>query len=429
MSDAICRMERKEESMTMLGSHRPALCWLGALGLLSAWPSARADMVTDWNQAAVRATEVAGAPVPVQTRVMSLVHGAVFDAVNAIERRYTAYAVEAAAAPGASAEAAAAAAAHAMLELLYPLQKPILDTALAGALKPVPEGAAKSDGVRLGREVADRFFALRKEDGAAAQATYSFAKGMGVYQATPPMTGSPVLPHWRGVKPFLVGSVKEFAFAGPPPATSDMFRKDLEEIRRLGGRNSADRTNEQTAVAIHWAGSEIPPVNAVARAAAAAKGLDLADSARLFALLNMAMADALIAGFEAKYMSNYWRPVTAMRDAGFAEAAGMAADPAWEPLLVTPPHPEYPSAHALGAGAAVAVLKHVFGDDRFASSYVYPPLGVARRWDSFSEIEREVADSRVWGGIHFRSAVNDGVLMGRQIADAGIKTRMRPRMN
>jgi hypothetical protein len=400
--------------------------WAAAAAVLAV-TTARADAVTDWNVIAIKATEVAGAPVPVQTRTMSLVHAAIFDAVNAIERKYSAYAVDARPAPGASADAAAAAAAHGVLERLYPLQKPIHDVALAASLARMPESAERANGVRLGQEVAEKLLALRKDDGALAQASYQFASGAGIYQATPPMNANPMLPHWRNVRPFIITGSKQFPWQGPPAVGSAAFARDFNEVKRLGGRASPDRTSEQTAVAIHWAGSEVPPLNAVARAAAAAKGLALADSARLFALLNMAMADSLVAGFEAKYAVNSWRPVTAIRNAGLAGNAAIAADPAWEPLLVTPPHQEYPSAHSLGAGAAVAVLQHVFEGDRLATSYVYPPLGVALRWDSFSQIAREVEDARVWGGIHYRTAVEHGTQLGRQIGEYAVRHAMRPR--
>lgn len=398
---------------------------LAAAIVLGSASCARADVVTDWNQTAIRATEIAGAPVPVQTRVMAMVHAAMFDAVNAIERKYSVYAVDVSAPPGASADAAAAGAAHGILERLYPQQKAITDAALASSLARIPEGAARSDGARLGQEVATQLFALRKDDGFAAVQSYAFGTGAGVYQATPPMNANPILPHWRNLKPFIMASAKQFAFAGPPAPNSAAFAKDFNEVTRLGSRTSIERTNEQTAIAIHWAGSEVPPLNAVGRAAATAKGLSLIDSARLFALLNMAMADSLIAGFEAKYAFNYWRPVTAIRNAGLANNAAIAAEPGWDPLLVTPPHPEYPSAHCLGAGAAVAVLQHVFEGDRLASSYVYPPLGVLLRWDSFSQIEKEVENARVWGGIHYRTSVEHGSQIGRQVGEFAVKTKMR----
>jgi hypothetical protein len=410
-------------------TNRAAAPCLGALLLWSATYAVRADVVTDWNQTAIRATEIAGAPVPVQTRVMAIVHAAIFDAVNAIERKYSAYAVDASAPAGAAAEAAAAAAAHGVLERLYPQQKAITDAALAASLARIPEGTARANGLKLGQEVGAQIFMLRKDDGSAATQAYTFGTGAGIYQATPPMNANPLLPHWRNIKPFTMTSAKQFAFAGPPAPNHAAFAKDFNEVKRLGSRASTERTAEQTAIAIHWAGSEVPPLNAVARAAAAAKGLSLVDNARLFALLNMAMADSLIAGFEAKYAVNYWRPVTAIRNAGLAKNAAIAADAGWDPLLVTPPHPEYPSAHCLGAGAAAAVLQHVFEGDRLAASYVYPPLGVLLRWESFSQIEKEVENARVWGGIHYRTAVEHGTHIGRQVAEFAIKTQMRPRTN
>ena len=139
------------------------------------------------------------------------------------------------------------------------------------------------------------------------------------------------------------------------------------------------------------------------------------------------MADALIGGFEAKYTFNYWRPVTAIRNAGLAGNAAISADASWEPLLVTPPHPEYPCAHCLAAGAAVAVLQHVFDGDKLSTSYIYPPLGVLRRWESFSQIAKEVENARVWGGIHYRTSTEHGAQFGRQVAEFALKTQMQPR--
>jgi hypothetical protein len=410
---------------------RIAVC---GLTLVAAFASpARADAVTDWNQVAVRATEIAGAPVPVQTRTMSIVHAAIFDAVNAVDRKYTPYVVGLRA-PEASAEVAAAAAAHGILVRLYPPQKLITDAALTATLAKIPDGPPKENGLRIGQEVAEKVFAARKDDGASAQASYAFSSGPGVYQATPPMNIDPILPQWRSVAPFLMtpftmNSPKQFPFTGPPDVTSAAFAKEFDETKRLGARLSTERTTEQTAIAIHWAGSEVPPFNAIARTVSAAKNLSLIDNARLFALLNMAMADSLIAGFEAKYGYNFWRPVTAIRNAALAKNPALTADANWEPLLVSPPHQEYPSAHCLGAGAAVAVLQAVFGGDSLTASYVYPPLGVVRRWTGFSQIATEVENARIWGGIHYRSAVEHGTAVGRQIGEYAVKSAMQPLVN
>jgi len=271
-------------------------------------PAARADVVTDWNQTALQATEVAGLPPPPQARAMAMVHAAIYDAVNAIDRRYVVYAVDVQAMPGASKVAAAAAAANGILTRLFPTQQMTLDAALTASLGPVPDGDAKAQGVAVGREVAAKSFELRRNDGANQKAQYSFASGPGVYQLTPPMNAQPVVPHWRSVKPFMLISAAQFAIEGPPAPGSPAFAADLDEVRQVGGRYSTKRTNEQTATAIFWAGSEVPPLNALARSGSAEKNFSVADNARLFAFLNMAMADALIAGFEAKYKYNHWRP-------------------------------------------------------------------------------------------------------------------------
>jgi hypothetical protein len=388
--------------------------------------AARGDVVTDWNQTALRATEIAAMPPPVQARAMAIVHAAVYDSVNAIDRRHAVYAVNVTAPTEASMESAAATAAHGALTGLLPLQQATLDAALKTSLAQVPDGQAKSDGMRIGSEAAEKILALRKTDGAAGKAEYSFNSGAGAYQATPPMNASPVLPHWRRVKPFMMQSAVQFPFAGPTAPASAAFAKDFNEIKALGSKTSTGRTSEQTAIAIHWSGSEIPPLNAVARAVSSEHKLSVADNARLFAYLNMAMADALIAVFESKYVFNAWRPVTAIRGADQAHNKGIQTDAAWEPLIVTPPHPEYGCAHCIAVSAGTTVIRKFSGGDMITASYVYPTLGVPRKWTSLTQIEKEVGDSRVWGGVHFRTAVEHGTQVGRQIGEYGLNTSLQP---
>lgn len=308
---------------------------------------------------------------------------------------------------------------------LFPPQHALLDAALSASLAKIPDGPGKSDGLKLGKKVAEDLFALRSGDGWNMQIPYSFASELGSYQATPPMNAAPILPQWRHVKPFMIESAAQFKISGPPAPDSAAFARDFAEVRSLGSRTSKERSNEQTATAIHWAGSEVPPLNAVARAAATSRKLGLLEEARFFAHLNMAMADALIVGFEAKYTFNSWRPITAIRNAP-AGIPALAAEPAWEPLLVTPPHQEYPSAHCLGAGAAVTVIREVLGGDKVDLDYVYPPLGVARHWSSLEQLVKEVEDARVWAGIHFRSAVEHGTAIGQEVAAYGLKNSLRP---
>ena len=219
--------------------------------------------------------------MPVQTRVMAMVHAAMFDAVNAIERKYSVYAVDVSAPPGASADAAAARAAHGILERLYPQQKAITDAALASSLARIPEGAARSDGARLGQEVATQLFALRKDDGFAAVQSYTFGTGAGVYQATPPMNANPILPHWRNLKPFIMASAEAVRIRRPPRPEQRSLCEGFQRghAPRIADEHRAHERADGDRDPLGRLGSS--PLNAVGRAAAAAKGLGLIDSAQL----------------------------------------------------------------------------------------------------------------------------------------------------
>jgi len=241
------------------------------------------------------------------------------------------------------------------------------------------------------------------------------------------MNAQPVLPHWGVVKPFMLRSATQFPLPGPPAPGSAEFVRDFAEVKAIGGRTSTTRTNEQTATAISWAGSEIPPLNAIARSAALARKNGLMDNVRLFAYLNMAMADALIAGFEAKYRFNNFRPITAIRGAAASQSPSAMAEAQWAPLIVSPPHPEYPSAHCLATGAAGTVLCTLFGTDALSATQILPaPLGVERRYTSVTQLIKEMEDARVWGGIHFRSADEHGTQLGRQIAEFSMQRFLLP---
>ncbi len=383
-----------------------------------------ADPVTDWNVIALQI--VSDLPVPPQSRILAMMHVAMYDAVNAIDRRHEVYAVDLKPPAGASPEAAAVAAAHGVLVRVLPQQQSRIDASLATSLAQLVDGTAKADGIALGREVASKLYAIRQSDGADVKVGYTFRSGSGVYQPTPPMNAQPVFPQWRNVTPFMIKSAAQFGLPGPPPAASAAFAKDIEEVKSLGARDSTTRTNEQTATAIFWAVSELLPWNAVARAASATKGNNLVDNARLFAYLNMAVADALIAGFECKYRFDHWRPITAIRGGSNAGNAVLTGDLAWEPLLVTPPHQDYPSGHTLGSGASERVLQSFFGTDQVNATVIWPSLGVSRHWQSFSQIAREVEDARVWAGIHFRTADVHGTELGRMVADYGMNNFLRP---
>ena len=392
---------------------------LAALLVQPAGPT-RADVVTDWNVIAIQTTAVPPNAI-LQSRVLAIVHGAIYDAVRAVDQKGAAYAVDLKAPAGASLDAAAAAAAYGVLVRLAPMQKPTLDAALNAALSKVADGQRKTDGISIGSQIAEKLVALRSGDRADAKVPFTPKPGPGLYQLTPPFSMAPILPQWGGVTPFILRSRSGLEFKGPPPVGSAEFARDLDEVRRVGARNSTTRTADQTAAAIFWTVQTAVPWHAAARAASARRNLSIAENARLFAMLSMATADSQIVGFAEKYRRPHWRPVTAIR----AMAGG---DPDWEPLLVTPPQPDYPSAHAIFSGAAEAVLRAFFGSDEVEVSVTYPgPFGVTRRYRRFSEMTEEVDNARVWGGIHFRSADRDGSEMGRRIGEIAVRDFLQPR--
>jgi hypothetical protein len=390
------------------------LCLSGAIG------TARADAVMDWNATA------AALPIavpPVHARVMAAMHGAVYDAINSIEPQHETYRFPVEAPAGASKDAAVATAAHAVLAALVPSQKAALDAVLAQSLAKISDDRSKADGIAVGKTVAERMLAWRAKDNFDAKAEDKPGTGVGVWQRTPPGLAPGALPQLGGVTPFMLKSVDQFAAKGRPALTSRELARDLDEVRRLGGRHSTERSADQTAVAIFWAGNEIPQLNAVARAISQARRLSMPENARLFALVHTAAADALIVSFRIKYQENAWRPITAIRT-GYG---GVAPDPNWESLLITPPHPDYPSAHCIAAGAVAQVLRDLFGSDEVKFSYVFPPgLGMMRGYTSLAQIEKEMEDARVFAGIHFRSTDEHSTELGRRVGAYAVANHLRP---
>jgi hypothetical protein len=392
-----------------------------AVAGVSPWTWVHADVVTDWNVIALNATAVPANSI-LQSRVLAIVHGAIYDAVRAIDRKGAAYAVELNAPAGTSVDAAVASAAHGVLVRLAPGQKATLDSALAAALAKVPDGRAKSDAVELGAQVAERSVALRGTDQSNATGSFTPKPGLRLYQPTPPHSMPAILSQWGSVTPFIVSNTGTLDWKGPPAVTSAEFVREFDEVKTLGSRNSSTRSADQTAVALFWTVQTAVPWHAAARAAAEANGLSVADNAKLFAMLSMATADSQIVGFAEKYKNPHWRPITAIRAAAGLGNPALKADAEWEPLLGTPPHPEYPSAHAIFSGAAEGVLTRFFGSDTVQASVTFPPVfGVTRTYARFSQITEEVENARVWGGIHFRSANRDGIAMGRRIAEIVVR--------
>ena len=380
----------------------------------------RDDVVLLWNEAALQAIKEARTPPPVAARNLAILHAAIYDAVNAIDRTHTIYHVDAAAAPGASAEAAAAAgAAHGVLTRLYPKQAKRFDALLSESLTGLPDGPGLSDGVALGETTADKMLEWREDDGANRKGPVVSESAPGLWEPTPPDFKPPLLPHWSRVTPFVVTrSAGIHMPPEPPELTSAAYTKDFNEVKLIGRADSDKRTPEQTIIAWFWEdgpGTLTPPGhwNRIAQGVCRSKGTTLAENARLFAVLNFALADAGIYCWECKFKHRLWRPVTAIRNA--ADDDNPDADPDWHPLLPTPPFPSYVSGHSTFSGAAAAVLADFFGDDTkvTATSEAFP--GMTRTFKSFGALAAECCPSRIYGGIHYECDNREGLELGRQI--------------
>jgi hypothetical protein len=382
---------------------------------------AHADVIADWNLAATNATASIGSPA--QARALAIAHGAAFDAVNAIQPRFTPYIKEFSAPAGASADAAAAAAMYTVLSTIVPAQKTVFEAAYQSIVNKIPQGEARERGTSFGNEVAKVYLEARSQDGMSTTAEFKPPVGTGQWRPTPPSNAPMAVPQLADVLPF---TTKDFSFLkvqGPPALDSAAYARDVEEIRQVGSRNSTTRTADQTASAIFWYISTPVPWQAAARAAAQKTNLGLVENARLFALMNMAGTDAYIACWQIKKKTNFWRPITAIRE------ATNNADPSWEPLLGTPPHPDYPSGHNVYSGAMAEVIRRLIGGDQlsFGTALVLPTGPLPRSWTSLSEAEKDVMGARIWAGIHFRTADEHGIELGHAIAENAVSSTMRPR--
>jgi hypothetical protein len=387
------------------------------------------NVVLDWNTVALAATVQAGNAPPVAARTMAIVQAAVYDAVNTIDQTHEPYASAREGPSDASPEAAAAAAAHRVLIELYPNQSATFDTALVTSLAAVPDGSAENKGVALGQSVALHLLDLRANDGANATVTYTPGNDPGDWQLTPPLNRPPLVPHWGSVTPFTMTSGDQFRPAGPPALTSADYTAAFNEVKELGSANSTTRTTEETEIAKFWADSSVPHWNKIAATVSEDQGLSLPETARLFAMMNLATADAYISSFEAKYVYNFWRPITAIRAADTDGNSDTLADPSWSPLIVNPQMPAYASGHSTFGGAAAVVLAGFFGTDDIAFSSTSDFMGMAgvtRSFDSFSEAAEENARSRMLAGIHWSFDNDDGLLAGRALGEYVVDNFLTP---
>ena len=345
---------------------------------------------------------------------------AVYDSVMAVEGGYEPFAVDVDAPTGASAQAAVAAAAHRVLAHYLPAKAAtIVEPAYIASLATIPDGQAKTDGVATGEQVGDALIALRANDGFRAPGTYTPPNPPipGVWIPTPPPP-SPVGVYLGQMEPFSLESADQFRPDGPPRLRSKKWAREYNEVQQIGSSTSTTRTADQTLAARFWAEAPVQQSHGGFRKFVLDHGLDVSGAARFMAMISVTYADALIACFDAKYHYAFWRPITAIRAGDTDHNDATVGDPSWAPLLpATPNHPDYPSAHSCLTPAGGRVIAQFLGTKHI--DYTVPSLtGLGdRHFDTPKDLEYEVSNARIWGGIHFRSAVEDGVIVGKHVAD------------
>jgi len=402
-----------------------------ALVALASPTVARADAVTDWNLIASNAIVVtAGQPPPVSVLHFAMVHGAVYDAVNAIDRGYQPYLVQPPSNPTDSKEAATATAAFRVLVGIFPGQlgtlQPLYDAYIAG-LPDNPPGS-KAAGIAIGEATAAAMLQARMNDGRFGPPPALYPPAPGIWRPTPPNFANDPAPWVGNVRPFIVPSVEMLRTDGPNALTSAEYAEDFNEIKEVGSLTSTTRTPDQTDAAIFWQDQAMALWNRIFRTLATNQNLAIVDSARFFAMENLAAADALIGCWNDKYYWQFWRPITAIREADTDGNPATQADPTWLPLfnpttpvcnpppLFTPPFPDHPSGHCSATSAFVQTLQNFFGTDKIAFNAFSNKSCTTRSFDRFSDAAKEVIDARVWAGIHFRTADVQGSVLGKKVA-------------
>ena len=390
--------------MSSAGKRRIVLIVL-SIGALCA-TVARADAVTDWN---IKSSEVlveARLATQPAVRVMAIVQTAAHRAVVTASHR------------GSSVEAALAASHRATLVRLLPAQESMVEAAYQAALSAVADGAFKFDGLADGEAAAQAVLTARADDGAAAPETYRPHTTAGAYVPTT----TPAVTQWPQRRPWLMQNAAQFRPAGPPALSSQAWARDFNEVKAMGGRASTRRTSEQTDIARFWDYSAPPIYHALVRSVAQQPGRSLERNARLFAAVAQAMDDALIPVFDAKYHYQFWRPVTAIRNADLDGNDATEREAGWSSLIDVPMHPEYPAAHSVLASSLGTVLAAEVGTGPQPVLTTSSPTakGVARTYLSIDALVQEVANARIWGGVHYRTATEVGTRMGRQVGDLAV---------
>ena len=399
--------------------------WIVLALLLIAPLPALANVITDWDEKAVGIVQPGTTfPPPTAFRTITILHVAMFDAVNSIEPRYKPYKVQLPASPDTSKEAAAAAAAAAVLIKLVPDAGSDIQSTLTSYLATLPDGEAKSKGIELGGAVAMRILEARANDGASAPDAYRPKTKPGVYIPTPITVGS----QFPDVTPFALTSPSQFRPKPPPALDSEQWARDYNEIKDLGERNSTKRTARQTEDARFWVLVGPRSTQPLPRQVAIARNMDVLDSAHFMALVSVAAMDAIIAVFDAKYKYEFWRPITAIRNGDIDGNPATERVATWQPIDATPMHPEYPCAHCITSSAIATVIEAALGTDEIPEVALTSPFapGVTHRFTNLRAYTEEVSNARIYAGFHYRNSTIVGREMGQNIGDWVVKSVMPP---
>jgi hypothetical protein len=385
-------------------------------------------VISDWNEIAV--TILLGDTTKQLVEdflYMGFVQAAVYDAVVGVEGRYAPYRFHAHAPHGTSAQAAAVAAAHKVLVTYVPSAQASLDAAYAASLAKLPDGKAKTRGIAFGTRAADHLIRLRANDGRNAPILFTQPPAPGVWRPTPPGL-LPMSAPWMGfVRPLLVRSATQFAPPPPPALTSARYTRDFNEVKALGSLTSTERTEAQTSTAQFFSGNALVQYNTALRDQVTVRDLGIVDAARMFAAIDMSLADAEISVWYAKYVDGFWRPITAINLADTDGNPATVADPTWVPLLTTPPYPEYPSGYNVVNSTVSHGLEDLFRTRHLQLTLISTAVpGVQRHYDSGRALRRDVVDARVWLGIHFRFADTASRDLGRRLTAWTLDHYFRP---
>lgn len=413
----------------------PRLLLALAAAFLASAAYAADNAVLYWNEQALNAIRLARTPPPIASHHLAAIHAAIGDTVAGIAHTHQAWQVTETAPAGANLDAAIASAAFTVINTYFgqasnPLNyRKAYDAALAG----IPDGPAKADGVAFGKKVAEAVLAVRAKSGWNKPVEGSFSSTEpGLWRETPPGFRPAVLPHWAGVTPFVMTSPSQFRAPPPPAVDSQQAADESEEIARIGVRDGADRTEYQTLAAPFWAddlGSATPPGhwNVIAQDLARRNHLGTAECARLFALLNLACADAGITVWETKFHYRTWRPETAIREVTKQVNPHATAHPDFIPLMVTPAFPSYISGHSTFSAAGSRIVERFFGTDDIEFTTTSDGLpGAVRTFKKLSDCRNEIGMSRLWGGIHYMVDNVEGQKAGIAIADYVFDHALQP---